>query len=130
MTKAYRLPVLLIEFDRDRAFALQVLVVLTSDVANFQHCVKSHTAFGENRACPPMAYPVLQSPSELADDISGNSLGARLALLALHFPRLRMIWSRSLHATVDIFRALKAHQDEPDPVAAAAVGASTLLTTG
>lgn len=25
MTKAYRLPVLLIEFDRDRAFALQVL---------------------------------------------------------------------------------------------------------
>ena len=67
-----------------------------------------------------------QSPSELADDISGNSLGARLALLALHFPRLRMIWSRSLHATVDIFRALKAHQDEPDPVAAAAVGASVI----
>jgi hypothetical protein len=66
----------------------------------------------------------LQSPSELADDISGNSLGARLALLSLHFPRLRMIWSRSLHATVDIFRALKAHQDEPDPVAAAAIGAS------
>jgi hypothetical protein len=71
--------------------------------------------------------PVLQSPSELADDISGNSLGA---LLALHFPRLRMIWSRSLHATVDIFRALKAHQDEPDPVAAAAVGASVILVDG
>jgi hypothetical protein len=27
MTKAYRLPVLLIEFDRDRAFALQVCSV-------------------------------------------------------------------------------------------------------
>lgn len=64
----------------------------------------------------------MQSPSELSDDISGTSLGARLALLALHFPRLRLIWSRSLHATADLFRALKTHQDEPDPVAAAAVG--------
>jgi hypothetical protein len=27
MTKAYRLPVLLIEFDRDRAFALQVHIL-------------------------------------------------------------------------------------------------------
>lgn len=64
----------------------------------------------------------VQSQAELADDISGNSLGARLSLLALHFPRLRMIWSRSLHATADIFRALKTHQDEPDPLTAAAIG--------
>ena len=66
---------------------------------------------------------MLQSPTELGDDISGNSLASRLALLALHFPRLRMIWSRSLHATAEIFRALKTHQDEPDPLTAAAIGA-------
>lgn len=35
MTKAYRLPVLLIEFDRDRAFALQVIVAVSMHVAGF-----------------------------------------------------------------------------------------------
>lgn len=35
----------------------------------------------------------------------------------MHFPRLRLIWSRSLHATADIFQQLKANQEEPDPVA-------------
>ena len=28
-----------------------------------------------------------------------HSLMSKLALLCLHFPRLRLIWSRSLHAT-------------------------------
>ena len=51
-----------------------------------------------------------------------HTLGSKLTLLALHFPRLRVIWSRSLHATADIFRALKANQDAPDPIAAQAVG--------
>ncbi len=56
-----------------------------------------------------------------------NTLGAKLVLLSLHFPRLRVIWSRSLHATVDLFRALKANQDEPDAAAAAAIGAHSNL---
>ena len=51
-----------------------------------------------------------------------HTLGSKLTLLALHFPRLRVIWSRSLHATADMFRALKANQDDPDPIAAQAVG--------
>ena len=51
-----------------------------------------------------------------------HTLGSKLTLLALHFPRLRVIWARSLHATADIFRALKANQDDPDPVEAQAVG--------
>lgn len=51
-----------------------------------------------------------------------HSLISKLCLLTLHFPRLRIIWSRSLHATADIFRALKTNQEEPDPVSAAAVG--------
>ena len=51
-----------------------------------------------------------------------HSLISKLCLLTLHFPRLRIIWSRSLHATADIFQALKVNQDDPDPVTAAAVG--------
>ena len=54
--------------------------------------------------------------------MQSHSLGSKLALLALHFPRLRIIWSRSLHATADIFRALKGNQDDPDPDVAAAIG--------
>ncbi len=40
----------------------------------------------------------------------------RIALLVLHFPRLRLVWSRSLHATADMFQQLKANQEEPDPI--------------
>lgn len=54
-----------------------------------------------------------------------HSLISKLCLLTLHFPKLRIIWSRSLHATADIFHALKANQDDPDPLAAAAVGKSS-----
>ncbi len=53
----------------------------------------------------------------------GTTLGSKLVLLTLHFPRLRLLWSRSLHATADLFRALKEGRDEPDALAAAAIGA-------
>ena len=56
-----------------------------------------------------------------------HSLISKLCLLTLHFPRLRLIWSRSLHATADIFQALKINQDDPDPVTAAAVGETLSL---
>jgi DNA excision repair protein ERCC-4 len=47
------------------------------------------------------------------------------ALLVLHFPRLRLVWSRSLHATAEMFALLKANQDEPEPQTAAKVGVPT-----
>lgn len=67
---------------------------------------------------------VVQSASDMGDDIGQNSLSSRLVLLALHFPRLRIIWSRSLHATAEIFRNLKSNFDDPDAVTAAAIGAA------
>ncbi|KAK9806779.1 hypothetical protein WJX72_002577 [[Myrmecia] bisecta] len=85
MSKHYKLPVLLVEFERDKAF-------------------------------------VLHAATDITDDIQVGSLVSKLVLLTLHFPRLRIIWSRSLHATADIFRTLKANQDEPDPITAASVG--------
>ena len=85
MCKHYPIAILLIEFDGDRAFALQ-------------------------------------SAAELGEDIQSGHIMSRLVLLCLHHPRLRLVWSRSLHATADIFRQLKANYDEPDPEVAGNIG--------
>jgi DNA excision repair protein ERCC-4 len=65
---------------------------------------------------------ILQSASDIGDDVTPTSIISKLSLLALHFPRLRIIWSRSLHATAEIFASLKANQDEPDEMKAVRVG--------
>lgn len=65
---------------------------------------------------------LFQSASDIGDDVTPNSIISKLSLLALHFPRLRIIWSRSLHATTEIFASLKANQDEPDETKAIRVG--------
>ncbi|XP_020586235.1 DNA repair endonuclease UVH1 [Phalaenopsis equestris] len=66
-----------------------------------------------------------QSSSELGDDVSPTSIISKLSLLVLHFPRLRLVWSRSMHATAEIFASLKANQDEPDENKAIRVGVPT-----
>lgn len=63
-----------------------------------------------------------QSASDIGDDVTPTSIVSKLSLLVLHFPRLRLIWSRSLHATAEIFASLKANQDEPDENKAMRVG--------
>ncbi|KAL5551305.1 hypothetical protein UlMin_001481 [Ulmus minor] len=63
-----------------------------------------------------------QSAGDIGDDVTPNNIISKLSLLVLHFPRLRVIWSRSLHATAEIFASLKANQDEPDEAKAMRVG--------
>lgn len=63
-----------------------------------------------------------QSAWDMSEDVTPNSIISKLSLLALHFPRLRIVWSRSLHATAEIFASLKANQDEPDEAKALRVG--------
>ncbi|XP_073123303.1 DNA repair endonuclease UVH1 [Henckelia pumila] len=63
-----------------------------------------------------------QSASDIGDDVTPTSIISKLSLLVLHFPRLRIVWSRSLHATAEIFATFKANQDEPDEVKAIRVG--------
>ncbi|KAL4570555.1 hypothetical protein LXL04_026211 [Taraxacum kok-saghyz] len=63
-----------------------------------------------------------QSTSEISDDVTPHNIISKLSLLALHFPRLRIVWSRSLHATAEIFASLKLNQDEPDEAKATRVG--------
>ena len=65
---------------------------------------------------------LLQSANEIGDDVSPTNIISKLSLLVLHFPRLRIIWSRSLHATAEIFMSLKTNQDEPDEKKATRVG--------
>lgn len=48
-----------------------------------------------------------QPVSELGDEIRPNSLISKLALLTLHFPRLRLLWCRSPHVTAEMFDLLK-----------------------
>ncbi|KAK1262359.1 DNA repair endonuclease UVH1 [Acorus gramineus] len=66
-----------------------------------------------------------QSASDIGDDVVPTSIISKLSLLVLHFPRLRLVWSRSLHATAEIFASLKANQDEPDESRAMKVGVPT-----
>ena len=44
-------------------------------------------------------------------------------MLTLAFPRLRIIWSSSPHATAEIFNDLKLNNPEPDPERAVLLGA-------
>ncbi|CAH2080160.1 unnamed protein product [Thlaspi arvense] len=63
-----------------------------------------------------------QSASDISDDVTPYNIISKLSLLVLHFPRLRILWSRSLHATAEIFTTLKSNQDEPDEARAIRVG--------
>ena len=66
MTRFYAKPMLLIEFDAGKPFALQGKYYLSRDVAS-------------------------------------SDLTARLQLLTMHFPKLRILWSPSPHATAELF---------------------------
>ncbi|KAL7419755.1 DNA repair protein RAD16 [Cryptotrichosporon argae] len=57
-------------------------------------------------------------------------LQSKLALLALHFPRLRIIWSSSPHESVRILSDLKLNHPEPDEAGAILKGSSDDVSTG
>ncbi|KAI3964736.1 hypothetical protein MKW92_047926 [Papaver armeniacum] len=63
-----------------------------------------------------------QSASDIGDDVTLRSIISKLSLLVMHFPRLRLVWSRNLYATAEIFASLKSNQDEPDLEKAMRVG--------
>lgn len=67
-------------------------------------------------------YALVQSTDDIGDDVSPTNIISKLSLLVLHFPRLRLVWSRSVHATAEIFASLKQNQDEPDESKAIRVG--------
>ncbi|XP_017543379.1 DNA repair endonuclease XPF isoform X2 [Pygocentrus nattereri] len=88
MSRFYRQPVLLIEFDPAKPFSL---------VAR----------------------------SDMRQEMSANDITSKLTLLTLHFPRLRLLWCPSPHATAELFQELKHGRPEPEAAAAQAVTAES-----
>lgn len=95
MSMHYPYPILLIEFDQDRAFTWQ--------------------SMGDVRSAHGRAQAARSTPSDL-------DVQSKLVLLTLTFPRLHIIWSSSPYASVEIFADLKQNYDDPDPERAASVG--------
>lgn len=85
MTRHYNKPMLLIEFDQNKPFALQGTYYMSNDVTS-------------------------------------SDVVAKLQLLTLHFPKLKLVWSPSPYATAQLFEELKHGREEPDSTDAAAVG--------
>nr|XP_020727924.1 DNA repair endonuclease XPF [Odocoileus virginianus texanus] len=88
MSRYYKRPVLLIEFDPTKPFSLM-------------------------------------SRGALHQEISGNDVSSKLTLLTLHFPRLRILWCPSPHATAELFEELKQNKPQPDASTAMAVTADS-----
>ncbi|KAJ3212155.1 hypothetical protein HDU67_003991 [Dinochytrium kinnereticum] len=59
----------------------------------------------------------------------GNEVGNKLSILALAFPKLRIIWSSSPAATAEIFEDLKKDQPEPDVETAMSIGVDSQTTS-
>ena len=56
----------------------------------------------------------LLSKGELTPEINSRHIMSRIALLCIHFPQVRIVWSRDSHMTSSIFLALKRNQTEPE----------------
>lgn len=76
-------------------------------------------------AKPNNKYPPKKrtSGSNDPDGPSSPSIQAKLVLLTLTFPRVRIIWSSSPFATAEIFNDIKTNNPEPDPTRAISIGA-------
>ncbi|KAK7042132.1 ERCC4 domain-containing protein [Favolaschia claudopus] len=105
MSVHYKHPVLLIEFEEDKAFSLEIVSE-----------IKSH-------AKPTGKYPPRKNGGPGESEYSSPMLQSKIVLLMLSFPRLRIIWASSPHATAEMFADLKANMPEPDPRKAIAIGA-------
>ncbi|XP_003802775.1 DNA repair endonuclease XPF [Otolemur garnettii] len=88
MSRYYKRPVLLIEFDPSKPFSL------TSRGALYQ-------------------------------EISSSDISSKLTLLTLHFPKLRILWCPSPHATAELFEELKQNKPQPDAATALAITADS-----
>ncbi|XP_028403688.1 DNA repair endonuclease XPF-like isoform X1 [Dendronephthya gigantea] len=93
MTRFYKRPILLIEFDPAKSFSLQ-------------------------------------AKSSLSNEISLQNVTTKLALLTIHFPKLRVLWCPSPYATAELFDELKQNQPEPDAAVAMEIGSDPSLAVG
>lgn len=72
----------------------------------------------------------LQHVADLQKDISFKDLSSKIVLLALHFPKLRMVWTRSPLSTANVFLALKEEYGSADVDKAVAIGGGSSDISG
>src|SRR6266545_7309276 len=123
MSQHYKYPILLIEFEEDKAFSLEVRIetfLLCGLI--FRQIVTEIKSYAKASNKYPQKKPKQQGPDEQSN-FSSPILQSKIILLTLTFPRLRIIWSSSPYATSDIFNDLKANNPEPEPMKAITIGA-------
>jgi DNA excision repair protein ERCC-4 len=133
MSVHYKNPILLIEFEEHKSFSLEVSVslfettiihVIPSYLIPFQAVADvKHQSQKFKSASSKYSKQTAGTASGDPEDSPKASVQAKLVLLALTFPRLRIIWSSSPYASSEIFLSLKLNQSEPDPKKALLVGA-------
>ena len=69
----------------------------------------------------------LQNSNELGGEIRNDSISSKLTLLTMEFPKLRLLWSRSPHETLKLFKKLKRNHQEVDVDKAIEIGANETL---
>ncbi|KAH9846206.1 hypothetical protein C2E23DRAFT_853988 [Lenzites betulinus] len=104
MSAHYKQPILLIEFEEHKSFSLEAVADVKS--------------YAKSNKFPPKKKPTDAPPSSAL-----QSLQAKLVLLTLTFPRVRILWASSPYATAEVFTDLKTNSPEPDPSRAVLVGA-------
>ena len=87
MSKHYKVPCLLIEFNPSKSFCLQ-------------------------------------NANEIGPDLRSDSVCSKMALLMMHFPKLRLLWSRSGYETLKLFKSLKTTHEEVDVSKAVSIGSN------
>lgn len=90
MAKYYKCPILLIEFDPAKHFALQ-------------------------------------NANDLGGEIRTSSIGVKLVALTVEVPKLRILWARTPHETLKIFKKLKRNHEEVDVDKAIEIGSNESL---
>ena len=71
----------------------------------------------------------LQNANELGGEIRNDSISSKLTMLTMSFPKLRLLWSRSPHETLKIFKNLKKNHAEVDVDKAVEIGTNESLDT-
>lgn len=127
MSVHYKQPVLLIEFEENKSFSLQVSKLAT--ISNFHHLTSISAAIQAITDAKAAAQKYTdaakrrkEQPEQSTTRIDPQAIQTRLVILTMAFPRLRIIWSASPYATATIFADLKANHPEPDPLIAVAKG--------
>ena len=118
MLQHYKNPLLLIEFDQNKAF--------TFDAFAANPGASSLTDFGFSSS--GVATTSLSASNSLINPATPKSPQHMLVLLTLSFPRLKIVWSSSPYQTAEVFAELKKNSQEPDPIQAVQMGLDIDIT--